>query len=645
MYSTGDPEADKALVQVATAAAKEAFKGLWDGATAAPEWIRRKYGESDPFGSLAQRYCGRIEQRHNQMKVIGMSRPVPIRAIFVRVNVLEKVPARHRSPIEELERNYEVEAGFGRATTTVDGLKVVNTDARLAVLGRPGGGKTTFLKWIALSAIDGKLKQKQVPVLIPLKSWSDGKDTIREAINAEFKVCGFEEPNAFVDRLLDKGALILLLDALDEIDDKKRFDAAVKEIRDLSDKYPKIRVVISCRSAAYTYLFEQFTDVELADFQWHQMEQFIKRWFIDSPHKRELCIAELKREKNRSIRELCRTPLLLTLMCLVFDDGMAFPNNRAELYREAVDVLLKRWDTSRSIRRNTAYEQLSLKKKELLLGRIAQKYFEQGKIFFRQEEVERMISEFMHSLKPNTDGTQSDVDAGEVLREIEAQHGLLVERATRIYSFSHLTFQEYFTARMITDTPDNKSAMEALIAKRALDPRWREVFILATGLLSQADDFVSRLRLRATALASAHLAIRDVLHRTSALVHTTADVPLPLRRALALSYVAENITERWMTFRAVAEACSELVEDMQNEFGRLKQVDIATVKTLRLGLVAGRQKVDELIDHVFLTHVGALDALAQYVQLTRLLVNCLNVEAVIDYKVREQLVSHILIEK
>jgi hypothetical protein len=198
---------------------------------------------------------------------------------------------------------------------------------------------------------------------------------------------------------------------------------------------------------------------------------------------------------------------------------------------------------------------------------------------------------------------------------------------------------------MITDTPDNKSAMEALIAKRALDPRWREVFILATGLLSQADDFVSRLRLRATALASAHLAIRDVLHRTSALVHTTADVPLPLRRALALSYVAENITERWMTFRAVAEACSELVEDMQNEFGRLKQVDIATVKTLRLGLVAGRQKVDELIDHVFLTHVGALDALAQYVQLTRLLVNCLNVEAVIDYKVREQLVSHILIEK
>ena len=33
----------------------------------------------------------------------------------------------------------------------------------------------------------------------------------------------------------------------------------------------------------------------------------------------------------------------------------------------------------------------------------------------------------------------------------ESHHGLLVERATDIYSFSHLTFHEYFTAKYISD--------------------------------------------------------------------------------------------------------------------------------------------------------------------------------------------------
>ena len=39
-----------------------------------------------------------------------------------------------------------------------------------------------------------------------------------------------------------------------------------------------------------------------------------------------------------------------------------------------------------------------------------------------------------------------------VLKAIEAQHGIFSQRAQRIYSFAHLTFQEYFTAQYIADT-------------------------------------------------------------------------------------------------------------------------------------------------------------------------------------------------
>jgi len=85
---------------------------------------------------------------------------------------------------------------------------------------------------------------------------------------------------------------------------------------------------------------------------------------------------------------------------------------------------------------------------------------------------------------------------------------------------------------------------------------------------------------------------------------------------------------------------------MQNEFGRLKQVDVATIQTLRIGLDAAREQVDSLVKYV-LNHNrgGVFEPLVRYIQLTRLLVNCLNVDAYINLPVREQIVSSILAEK
>jgi predicted NACHT family NTPase len=72
-----------------------------------------------------------------------------------------------------------------------------------------------------------------------------------------------------------------------------------------------------------------------------------------------------------------------------------------------------------------------------------------------------------------------------VLKSIEAQHGLLVERARGIYSFSHLTFQEYFTARYFVESSDPQ-ALENL-SSHITEKRWREVFLLTTEMLPNAE--------------------------------------------------------------------------------------------------------------------------------------------------------------
>jgi hypothetical protein len=171
---------------------------------------------------------------------------------------------------------------------------------------------------------------------------------------------------------------------------------------------------------------------------------------------------------------------------------MEFPQNRAELYKEAVDALLKRWDASRRIKREEIYKHLSLKRKESLFSRIAAETFEKGMYFFPQHTLERSISQFVEHL-PEARGTDIDVDCEAVLRAIEAQHGIFVQRAKGIYSYSHLTFQEYFTAKYIVDNA-KKGTLENLVENHLFDKRWREVFLLTSGMLDEADEFLMLIK-------------------------------------------------------------------------------------------------------------------------------------------------------
>ena len=72
------------------------------------------------------------------------------------------------------------------------------------------------------------------------------------------------------------------------------------------------------------------------------------------------------------------------------------------------------------------------------------------------------------------------------------QHGLLVERAKGIYSFSHLTFHEYFAARYLANISDSIIFHNTLNRLRVYgdDYPWREVL----GLLKEMVPNVKNIR-------------------------------------------------------------------------------------------------------------------------------------------------------
>jgi predicted NACHT family NTPase len=286
---------------------------------------------------------------------------------------------------------------------------------------------------------------------------------------------------------------------LDEVRDADS-SRVLRQIQEFLQQFSQNQFVITCRIAAREYTFEQFTEVEIADFDDEQIADFSGKWFRS---KNDLIKAERFLEKlkeDEPIRELATNPLLLTLLCLVFEDSGSFPTNRAELYENGVDVLLKKWDVTRNIEREQVYKRLSLKRKEDLLSQIARTTFEAGNYFFKQREVERYITQYIQNLPDaSTDPEALELDSAAVLKSIEAHHGLFVERARGIYSFSHLTFHEYFTARKIVASCNPYAADDPtlqMLVRHVTEKRWREVFLLTVGMLVTADILLRLMKTR-----------------------------------------------------------------------------------------------------------------------------------------------------
>jgi NACHT domain len=468
-------------------------------------------------------YIDSYRHRYGKISVLGMPEPAELENIYTNVQIIEGRNLWKYKSLQDQEQAYR-DAAKRRFQSDEcqkqDGISIANKYQYLMVLGQPGAGKSTFLKKIGLAALLGKedrsryqlhtklpgLKpgavEKQqlltgtieppveelyvhglIPVLIELKRCDSEKIDLVEKIQSELETCDFENANVLTQTLLSKGRMLILLDGLDEIP-SQHLNLAITQIQDFVNKYKKNRFIISCRTAAYQGGFKNLVNVEMADFDDEQIQQFINNWFCreqDLDVKvAESCWQLLNADGYQATKELAHTPLLLTFLCLVFDESQVFPKNRAALYKDALDILLRRWAAEKRIQRDPIYRDLTIQLEEMLLAKIAYEQFSQDRLFFDKQTVVREIQGY---LTENLNAPKN-LDGEDVLRAIQIQQGILVGRSSDTLSFSHLTLQEYLTAQYIVD----RQLIDELVSQHLTDSRWHEVFLLVAGLMRNGGD-------------------------------------------------------------------------------------------------------------------------------------------------------------
>lgn len=471
------------------------------GKVAQPPW------QAFDWNKAEQAYRDSLIRHYGTLRVIGATTDSPLDNVFTDVFILNQLTAHRRASIEELQHaDPDSFRQVSRAQERVSGLDLVQQGMQGAypthfyILGKPGAGKTTFLKYITMQAARNQVIDR-IPIFVSLYEWTHNKnEDLFDFIVSRFAVCHVPEAAPFVKLLLEEGRALLLFDGLDEVryEGRKR-DRLTHRLQDFVRQYDRCQYLITCRIAASEYIFQGFQTVEVADFTPEQIASYAAKWFGRDTATYEFFMQELQKPEQKGVYELCNTPILLSLVCLAFANDRAFPPTHAELYEDALDMLLRRWDASRQIARDTLhpdekiYRELSTWRKKELFARIAMRTFQKGEFFFRRRHLEGWITEYLGTL-PNIKAI-ADIDGQIVLKAIEAQHSILVERAKDIYSFSHLTFQEYFTAHYLKQNQAS-GVVTRLTTEHVSDPRWREIFLLTASLLSEesANDFFHEMQ-------------------------------------------------------------------------------------------------------------------------------------------------------
>lgn len=441
-----------------------------------------------------QRYPEKFKKYWGKIKILPgmMDEAVSLETIYTKVQFLKGWGNYGFEGIDKLEKNINNNQrlrGFKlRDINKESGIEVASQYNRLAVLGCPGSGKSTFLKKLGFEEL-GK-DDPLIPVFLELKDFQLEKTLdFEQYIAKKLAEFGIAYPSIFAEHALNLGGFLILLDGLDEVSEKNR-PSVVKHIQEFSNKYEKNRFVLSCRTAAYRYYLAGFQEVIIADFEDDKIESFIHSWFyeeIDVRHETAKTFWEyLKQPQNIAIKELARTPLMLTFLCLAYKTNQSIPPNRSQLYEKALNIFLEEWPTEKRLRSPWVLNRLNTRLEKSMLSEIAYESFKESRLLFSKQEITNKIDEFLSE----TQDVPRNLDANAILDAIKSYQGILAEPSLNVYSFSHLTFQEYLAARHIYQ---RGTSLEKLVETHLCETRWREFFLLVAGLPDNSDDYILTL--------------------------------------------------------------------------------------------------------------------------------------------------------
>lgn len=456
--------------------------------------LNRALSETGPGGSAAEKrtamesYLDYLRQSHRYLPLQGtgsrVQAPIELEPIYVTLRAMS-----HRT-----------KDGMGRGEFSHEPQEILpllrmceaeGCDG-MVVLGNPGSGKTTLMKYLAWGLAGQPDPQKfpanRIPLFLPLRALDDFQGSVADALRRYYARAMLGLPADFFEDLLNTGGCLLLFDGLDEVADRQKRLQAIQWIQAENGRNRNNTILVTSRYAGYRgeHRFDgDWMVLNIQDFRPEDRNQFIRNWYLqvetqqreDSQEARDRgsdlashLIAEL--DDHPDLVKLARNPLMLSIICVVNRTG-TLPRQKTELYEKCMDVLLEEWDRSKGMEvvlTATDARQV-LRKLALWL------HEEDERTHAGRDEVKAVIRPRLAEVRPDMKSEDIENYVERTLLNVRDRGTVVVGHDIDQFGFQHLSFQEFLAADEIV-----KESLQHLLVENFGRSWWKDTCLLAVGM-------------------------------------------------------------------------------------------------------------------------------------------------------------------
>ncbi len=360
--------------------------------------------------------------------------------------------------------------------------------------GEAGGGKTTFVQWLAVQTASSEWIgcEELVPIVIKLRNIINYPIRIEKIIRDNL---GLEPPDGWIDHLIESDRILLLIDGMDEIPSGRvtevysfieKIDESLHDTkRGKDDSDIRSKILITARPYVKDILGKRHSKYKVLRMDSSNIGKFVKLWNNTIGKEIEEDKTETDRiseklisaiNKSHAIKSIAGTPLLCAMICaLNRSTSEAIPTDKYTLYEKCCEMFIDDRERERGIKvsENEEINSLDYTKKAVLLEEIALHMLRRQSAEVDKSEIVDYLKSFLKS------GTLIESFSIKENPEILVDYlthrlALLREPTTGKIDFIHKSFMEFLGAKALDDSSYNSE-----IIKNAIVPFWKETIIMS----------------------------------------------------------------------------------------------------------------------------------------------------------------------
>jgi hypothetical protein len=453
--------------------------------------------------------------------------------LFVDLDVF--APALNSAVVQAVMRSMQNRSGIPRSHYYIaaddHGISCIGVltaelptgSQRIIVEGGPGQGKSTVSQMLAqlyrsqllegeeeYGSIWENIQKVRFPFRIELRffaEWLGTKDGSVEQFLAESfskDAGGGDITVESIHSIVENQSVLLIFDGLDEVGSDDLRDTVITKISECLERFEvnlkaDLKTIITTRPPAIAGRAAKlpgFLRAQVLPLSDTKIVEFVQRWTdiqcADAPERDQVSNSFAKRKSEQHVNALAKNPMQLSvLLHFIRLKGEAFPDRRAELYRDYFKTVIDR-DVEKSPQLRRHRDDIEMLHEVIGFEIHSRAELDAGAVNLSRDNLIQIVRTWL-----TEQGKKIEL-ADELFRLGEERLGLIMvlkgEGADAQYGFDVQPIREYFTAAYINDKCErNAHELFQLMVRRSF---WHEVALFLAGLrrANEKADLLSRAR-------------------------------------------------------------------------------------------------------------------------------------------------------